>query len=148
MDMESVFDALTLPRASPAEALLAVHHGGGRVALLLCERRRDLLGSLTKAATQLGIGIAIGSELGVTPSPAPSSAGAKAAIAAAAAAGTADSTPLGPHASTAHVAAMARGSDDELLAPVRDGRPPDHPVTIASPPDHPVAEADLPVADA
>ena len=89
-------EAVRAVRTTPASSIFALHHGGGRVALLVCERRRDLLLALTKAAALLGVGLAIGSELGVpaTTQAAIISTAAKRAVAAAAAVGTADSSPL------------------------------------------------------
>jgi hypothetical protein len=111
-------EALRAVRGGEASGLFALHHSGGRVALLACEKPRELLGALCKAAALLGISIAVGTELGLPPSTAATSAAARAAAAAAAAAGTADGSALGPHASVAHATAMARGNPDELLAPL------------------------------
>ena len=114
-------EAARAVRATPDQGQFALHHGGGRIALLSCDKRRELLGALHKAMAAIGIGLALGSELGLsaTPQSALLSLNAKAAVGACrAAGGSADGTPLGPHASSAAVAAMARGSEEELLAPI------------------------------
>ena len=49
---------------SSSPIAFALHHGGDRVAILSCERRKDLFHAMSKAAATLGIGIALGSELG------------------------------------------------------------------------------------
>ena len=106
---------------SSSPIAFVLHHGVGRVAILSCERRRDLLTAVTKAAAVLGIGICIGSELGVTATPPGSiSERARGAVEQAIAwGGTADGQPLGPHASSRVAIAMARGiEEEELLAPI------------------------------
>ena len=106
---------------SSSPIAFVLHHGVGRVAILSCERRRDLLTAATKAAAVLGIGICIGSELGVPATPPGSiSERARGAVEQAIAwGGTADGQPLGPHASSRVAIAMARGiEEEELLAPI------------------------------
>lgn len=127
-DIEAVRAVRTDGGASGASAsLVVIHHGGSRLTLISCERRKELLASILKAAGGVGIGIPIGPELGV-PVNVPLSASAKAAASGVPLGGMAGGGvssgappghPLDPHGSTQAVIAMARGVDDaSLLSPV------------------------------